>query len=476
MNFLDILQKLLPFTYSLNNETLFGTSGMEGSDWIITIAFILLVGIFVWQVIDLWGLSGKKDKDRLDNLLESIENSDKSNIDSKFRDLDDKKVKLAWDNFKKGLIDKGDETRRVYDADYFFNKSSLVDRVGSNSFANIPSLLLSLGILGTFIGLFYGLVQLNLDDADTLKESMRTLIHVSGAKFASSIWGLGLSIAFSGLARGHEKNLENKIHRIQDNFNEIYPLQLSEQSLVNQEKSNQLIIEMLTSHLPYLANLEKLDKLNKLNELDGLNQSIQDFQKTLANQRDAIQGLALDIAESLQETLANSILNAMSEALKNLESHIGGTADDTLHHRITQMSGAIGDEFTNELKEIINSINEQIADNIGKDTSNLKSAIGDLNLTLNSFKANLSNQNTQMSSLIKNLEEQVDAQSKSANSTTQAIAENASRAGSQEERVDAQSKSANSTTHAFAENTSRAGSQITEGLSPINESINILQH
>lgn len=398
MNTSDIFLKLLPFTYSENNETFFGISKMTGSDWIITIAFFILVVIFLGNLINLWGVKGKQDKDRLDELDYQL-SENLAEIETAL----DKKSLSAWQNFKKSLIqDSNGQYYRVYDADFFFNKSSLLNKTGANSFASVPSVLLSLGLLGTFIGLFYGLVQLDLDNAETLKESMRTLIHASGAKFASSIWGLGLSVVFAWRIRKHETKIESKIHSIQNKINTIFPLQLSEQSLVNTEQGlAELLIELKNP----------TGSLKHLNELEDFTGRFDGLSDILKEQKATLNGLSLDIAEKLKESLSNSLLVAMKEALSNLEKNIGGSEEDTLHHRVTQMSGGIGDDFAKKLQGVIDDLKKEMNKAVNKE--GLDNTIKTLTSVLENFETNMKAQSEKSDGLIKTLEEKINAQNES---------------------------------------------------------------
>lgn len=206
MNSLDILQKLLPFTTTQNGETVFAFFALEPSDWIITIAVIVLLMICIEKVrLSGWEYYNKSKQ------MEGFENIGDE-------DYFDDQLKNAWDNFQNNLIkDSQGNAYRIYDANQFFTLNTVFRTIGSAKFSHTSSLLLSVGLLGTFIGLFYGLVQLNLDDAEKLQASMSQFIHASGAKFASSIWGLGLSIAFGIYEKWLTNKAQNDLLQLQKN-------------------------------------------------------------------------------------------------------------------------------------------------------------------------------------------------------------------------------------------------------------------
>lgn len=232
MNSLDIFQKLLPF------------SGNKPSDGIITIAVIILLTIFIVKILSGAWEYGKKSK--------QIQNFKNIGDEEHF----DEQLKNAWNNFQNNLIKNAQgNIYRIYDANQFFTLNTVFKTVGSAKFSHTSSLLLSIGLLGTFIGLFYGLVQLNLDDAEKLQASMSQLIHASGAKFASSIWGLGLSILFGIYEKWLTNKAQNNLIQLQNTINNLYPSAFSEQSLINLEYIGKVNLSQNKKHFSNNENL-----------------------------------------------------------------------------------------------------------------------------------------------------------------------------------------------------------------------------
>ena len=86
--------------------------------------------------------------------------------------------------------------------DDFINDDTVVHTPGNGPFAElIPSLLTSLGILGTFIGLMNGLSGLDFTNADRLIAAIPTLLQGMSYAFATSIAGITCSLAFNVIYR-----------------------------------------------------------------------------------------------------------------------------------------------------------------------------------------------------------------------------------------------------------------------------------
>ena len=84
----------------------------------------------------------------------------------------------------------------------YINDDTVIYAVGHAQLAEIvPSLLTSLGILGTFIGLMNGLSGLKLDNAAQTMESIPQLIGGMTFAFTTSIAGVTCSLLFNMLNR-----------------------------------------------------------------------------------------------------------------------------------------------------------------------------------------------------------------------------------------------------------------------------------
>lgn len=80
----------------------------------------------------------------------------------------------------------------------YINEDSVIDKPGHSQLAElIPSLLTSLGILGTFIGLMEGLTSVNFSDAQGTMDSIPLLLTGMRFAFATSVAGITCSLLFN---------------------------------------------------------------------------------------------------------------------------------------------------------------------------------------------------------------------------------------------------------------------------------------
>ena len=84
------------------------------------------------------------------------------------------------------------------DIEDYINEDSVIDKPGHSQLAAlIPSLLTSLGILGTFIGLMEGLTSVNFSDAQGTMDSIPLLLTGMRFAFATSVAGITCSLLFN---------------------------------------------------------------------------------------------------------------------------------------------------------------------------------------------------------------------------------------------------------------------------------------
>ncbi|MDD3854887.1 anti-phage ZorAB system protein ZorA [Sulfurimonas sp.] len=246
------------------------------------------------------------------------------------------KLLKLWKEFDESLIKKSDGNafviRNSIDAEYFFNKKTMISHLGSKLFASIPGMLLGIGLLGTFTGLYFALIQLDVSDVAKLQDSIKILINMAGVKFAASIWGLGLSVLFTFVDKQLEACLENKLDKIQIMIDQIFIRETAEQNLdsilsqnTQQTKALNGLATSLTEKIAAEFNTTLIPKIELLNNQfnnmpQQISQAINDtFQKPLTELSDTVKNLTTNQAEKSNEVLEN----IMKEFLKELKSAAG---------------------------------------------------------------------------------------------------------------------------------------------------------
>ena len=127
-------------------------------------------------------------------------------------------LRADWQRF---LLNAGQLDMRGMpcDTQEYINEDTVVDKPGHARLAElIPSLLTSLGILGTFIGLMEGLTSVDFSDAEGTIQSIPLLLSGMRFAFATSVAGISCSLLFNMFYRISV----GRAYRALDNFEEAF--------------------------------------------------------------------------------------------------------------------------------------------------------------------------------------------------------------------------------------------------------------
>lgn len=130
----------------------------------------------------------------------------------------------------------------------YVNDDTVIYSVGHAQLAEVvPSLLTSLGILGTFIGLMRGLGGLDVSDAAKTMESIPQMIGGMTFAFMTSIAGIACSLLFNMLSRMAHGSATRAIDDFNDAFADLVmqkPLEDNVQLICQQEDRAALLRRM----------------------------------------------------------------------------------------------------------------------------------------------------------------------------------------------------------------------------------------
>jgi methyl-accepting chemotaxis protein len=131
---------------------------------------------------------------------------------------EERPLRHAWREFSESLITPREgepaRIRNTHEPGVFFNTATIVDPTVHNRFFDtVPSHLVGLGILGTFLGLAAGVGvasgDLNSQDPTLIRNSLSQLLKGASLAFLTSIFGLGSSLVFLWI----ERILVGRVHR-----------------------------------------------------------------------------------------------------------------------------------------------------------------------------------------------------------------------------------------------------------------------
>ncbi|MBQ9951375.1 MAG: MotA/TolQ/ExbB proton channel family protein [Clostridia bacterium] len=111
-------------------------------------------------------------------------------------------IMAHWSAYLNNLFFADGEYHNPSNVEDFINEETVIYGPGRSAFADaVPSLLVSLGFLGTLIGLAQGLTGFDMTNASTAQQSIMTLIPGMKYAFTTSIVGVVGSVLFTLITR-----------------------------------------------------------------------------------------------------------------------------------------------------------------------------------------------------------------------------------------------------------------------------------
>ncbi|WP_370214944.1 MotA/TolQ/ExbB proton channel family protein [Mesoflavibacter profundi] len=177
---------------------------------------------------------------------------------------------------------------------------------------SIPSMFITLGLLGTFLGITYGLINFNTDP-DYIKDSIKELLDGLKTAFYTSIFGIISSLIF--------KTVIN--FRLNTDFVK-HPDDVKEQDLYTSMNNNlSAIREQTKSALDTLNDIKDHKLKNIANGTEGLANKLDKFFEDMANQSaGAIQEALMAVIEDFNDTFKTFIGQLVEQNFDKLTQSI----------------------------------------------------------------------------------------------------------------------------------------------------------
>lgn len=252
----DFLELILPWRENTNDEI---------SDFFvygILFIFVILLVIFLLKAIRRTHSIGSLVKE-VDNLGTKYDRPADpvilNDLEKVFED-EDKLFKKAWQEFKESLVIP-ERRKVVYKTDessLFFSEDRLLGQYLNLRFWNsVPALLVGLGILGTFVGLVWGLIPfsgIDFERTEEIRKGIEKLLSGVSTAFVTSVWGMLVSLLFNGVEKLYIGKVSREIAILQDVLDEPFTLTTEEEIAERQDYELEQQTAALKSFSTDLAN------------------------------------------------------------------------------------------------------------------------------------------------------------------------------------------------------------------------------
>lgn len=250
----------------------------------------------------------------------------------------------------------------------------------NNQHQDYKSIIVSTGVLGTFVGIFFGLLEF---DTSNIKDSVPILLEGLKMAFITSIEGMFLSILLSALQKNKgQGEVESELQFL---------------STINTQLDKLSILEDIDKKLQHMEILPLIgSKLNTIDtRIDLISQDIVDLKDELKeNQK--------NLSQFLEDSL-NKINQSLSKAIDTLAKGATEEIIKALEHVIQDFNTNLTEQFGDNFMQLNESVKNMIIWQ-----QNYKNVIQELQAALDKTMATLENTDNRMAHMATHYQ-QIDA-------------------------------------------------------------------
>ncbi len=379
-----LLKSVFPFFYRTGN-------------WVLpTIFIVLIVAVFCFFLF--YALKRySASKSQITELLFELSKTSSQTIHADFEEIRhriirDKIFDVHWREFDKSLIKiKEGEQIKIYstsNSEDHFNEYSVVRKQLNVRLLNsVSGILVTLGLIGTFIGISAGLGEISFagNDSAKLTQGITTLLGGAQVAFSSSVWGLILSLGFNVFEKVLIQKLSLIVLELQELIDSLFERKSSVGILalsLNEEKEQTRQLQTFNDDLVFrlgdvldktirenfnpvleklLVAVKELTDFKKESATDAMKSMIEEFKSSMTSgANDQIR----ELSGTLQKT-ADLLNGANEKSMKDqqqmqslLENHLSNFENkvDGILNGVAQNQKELNDQQRNGLNQIIESL------------------------------------------------------------------------------------------------------------------------
>lgn len=374
---MEFLYKLFPY------KSLFQFDGNTLTAWWV----VVIVAIFSFYVFRLLNVTR-----RLRRKLESLSKNFSEDLIKK-----DVLFTQVWKDYQESFIEfNGGKKTDEFSYDYFNEKQLLSSNTNLRLINSIPATLVGFGILGTFIGLTYGISNFQTNSTEEIKNSIQDLLSGMGTAFVSSIYGMLLSMVFTFFEKVQVNSLHNSIHRLCYNLDKKFKISKEDERNIELKRQERLLSDYfifkdesgndvkpgnvfrdifietrkqsvaLQSFSTDLANLIEAGFEKILNDPDkGVMFELQSLKTEIVNLGSKLQ----DPASEMTQNVVKELETSMAKMIEEFKVSMSGSTKSELEN-LTMLLGQAGSSLTDFPSKL-----ELMTDNLNQNFKGLQEVV-----------------------------------------------------------------------------------------------------
>ena len=342
----------------------------ETSNNLISDIFVSIIGVSFLILLIYFGIKISRRRKLIRNLTRKISQFERPAQPSILQELkeefDKAKFAEAWQEFADSLIthQHNENQKIVYktdEASFFFSEDRLLGQYMNLRFWNsIPAILVGFGILGTFVGLVWGLIPFSDTDfqkTEEIKNAIEELLSGVSTAFVTSVWGMIASLFFNGIEKLAIGGVSSEIANLQRSLDKIFTLTVAQQIAFRQEEELAQQTAVLKSLFTDFGNdIKSAMREGRQEILSELNKTVEAFSTTILEQLRPILEKLMEAIEELRQQKEES----SAEAIKELTEKFQDSLSASTVTQLEELAKTVG-EASQSLKDLPDQISVMIA-------------------------------------------------------------------------------------------------------------------
>lgn len=270
-----------------------------------------------------------------------------------------------WKAYQSTFSTYGNSKKTTEYSESFFNEHNILySSLNLRAINNVSNILIGAGILGTFVGLTYGIADSNFETAEAIKESINNLLSGMGTAFVTSIWGMGLSLLFTVIFKIWQSELTKSIQNMSFKLDSEHKINQQDLDKIQQENQREVFDSLFNEYL--VADTDDGKQLPKNVFRQLLEESVK--------QTVSLQTFSDDLGESIELAMDKLVEDNNQQISKLIEEKLVPVLEDL--KAIKQDSGTqlIEDamqRLADSMKSMMNDFKQTLTDDTNLEMDSL---------------------------------------------------------------------------------------------------------
>lgn len=279
----------------------------------------------------------------------------------------------------------------------FFNIDSICHALKLNlrMIDTASGTLVGLGLLGTFLGLTWGIHDFDSSNSENIQSSIQSLLSGMGTAFSTSLAGMFLSIVYTCADKVWRNKLSKSLNQLTDRLDSSYYIDDIELIRFNQ----QIMMDSLMSNVRQELN-DKLTYNNKEGESSTVGNAIREILIENTEQSKALKSFSTDLAIQLNEGFDEVLSKQMQQKILPLMENVDATTKAIVEH-IDQMAATVASPATDMMENVVTELKNSMSKVIDEFKSGLS---GSATAELENLAASLGTATQAMGNFPKDME------------------------------------------------------------------------